>query len=90
MSINIVIPSFLQPFTTNLGSVEVNGSSVSGCLNNLTKQFPDIKKMLFAENGELNSYVDIYVNREDTYAEGLAKPVEDGDELQIVYIIAAG
>ena len=90
MGVRIVIPSFLRHFTNKLESVEVNGSSVSGCLNNLTKQFPDIKKILFAKNDELLSYVGIYVNGEDAYPEELAKPVKDGDELHILYIIGGG
>lgn len=90
MGVKIAIPSYLQPFTTNLESVEVNGSSISGCLNNLTEQFPDIEKMLFDKNSDLLSYVGIYVNGEDTYPEVLAKTVEDGDELQILYIIGGG
>lgn len=88
--ITIVIPPFLQPFTTNLESVEVNGSSVSECLNNLNKQFVGIEKMLFAKNGELQPYIGIYVNGKDAYAEGLAKPVKDGDEIYILYMIAGG
>ncbi|MFC2072709.1 MoaD/ThiS family protein [Chloroflexota bacterium] len=90
MGIKIVIPSVLRPFTNNMEVVEVKGSSVSGCLDHLVKQFPDIEKRLFAENDELNSYVGIYVNGENAYAEGLAKPVEDGDELHIVYIVDGG
>ena len=90
MTIRIVPPSFLQPFTANLESVEVNGSSVGECLHNLSKQFPDIEQRLFDKNGELHDYVGIYVNGKDSYAEGLAKPVEDGDELHILYILGGG
>ncbi len=90
MGVKVVTPSYLQPFTTNLEAVEVNGSTVGGCLNNLTKQFPDMEKMLFAKNGKLHSYIGIYVNGEDAYPEELAKPVKDGDELHILYIIGGG
>lgn len=90
MGIKIVIPSFLQPLTANLESVEVNGSSVGVCLNNLTKQFPDLEEMLFAKNGELLSSVSIYVNGQDIYPEQLAKLVKDGDEFNIAYIISGG
>ena len=90
MSIKIDIPSYLQPFTNNMEVVEVNGSTVGGCLNHLVKQFPGIEKMLFAKNGKLHSYVGIYVNGEDAYPEELAKPVKDGDEVYILYIIGGG
>jgi adenylyltransferase/sulfurtransferase len=90
MSIKIVIPSYLRPFTNHVAVVEVNGSTVGGCLDNLTKQSPDIKKVLYAKNGELLDYVSIYVQGKDAYPEELAKPVKDGDEIHIIYIIAGG
>jgi len=90
MSIKIEIPSYLQPYTNNMEVVEVNGSTVGGCLNHLVKQFPGIEKMLFAKNGKLFGYVTIYINGEDAYPEELAKPVKDGDELDILYIIGGG
>jgi len=90
MSIRIAIPSYLQSSTGNLETVEVNGSTVSGCLDSLVKQFPGIEKMLFDKNGKLLSYVGIYINGEDTYPDELAKPVKDGDELHILYIIGGG
>jgi len=90
MSIKIDIPSYLQPCTSNMEVVEVNGSTVGGCLDHLVKQFPDIKKMLFDKNGKLFGYVGIYVNGEDSYPEELAKPVKDGDEFNILYIIGGG
>jgi len=90
MAIKIVIPSYLQPFANNSKTVEVNGSTVGGCLNNLAKQFPDIKKMIFNKNGRLLNYVGIYINGEDAYPGELDKPVKDGDELHLLYIIGGG
>ncbi len=90
MSIKINIASYLKPLTNNMEVVEVNGSTVGECLNHLVKQFPAMEKMLFDKNGKLLSYVGIYLNGEDTYPEELAKPVKDGDELHILYIIGGG
>lgn len=90
MSIEINIPSYLQPFTDSIEVVEVNRNTVGECLNHLVKQFPGIEKMLFTKNGKLLSYVSIYVNEEDAYPEELAKPIKDGDKLYILYIIGGG
>jgi len=90
MSIKINIASYLKPLANNLEVVEVNGSTVGECLNHLVKQFPRMEKMLFDKNGELFSYAGIYLNGEDAYPEELAKPVKDGDELYILYIIGGG
>ena len=90
MNIKIDIPSYLQPYINNMEAVGVNGNTVGQCLDHLIRQFPDIRKMLFAKNGKLHGYVGIYVNGEDAYPEDLTKPVKDGDEIYILYIIGGG
>ena len=90
MSVKIAIPVYLQPFTGNTEVAEVNGSTVGDCLNHLVNKFPGIKKMLLDKKDKLHSYVGIYVNGEDAYPEQLAKPVKDGDELYLLYIIGGG
>jgi len=90
MSVRINLPPTLHSFTNNQAVVEVNGSTVGECLNELVRQFPRIKPMLFDKKGRLLNYVDIYVNYESAYPEELAKPVKDGDELYITLIIAGG
>ena len=90
MGIKINIPSYMKPFTNNMEVVEVNGSTVGECLSHLVKQFPNMEKQLFSKNGELFEYIIIPVNGESAYPEQLAKPVKDGDELNIVLIIGGG
>ena len=90
MSIKISVPSYLLPYTNNMEVVEVNGSTVGECLDQMIKQLPGMEQMLFTQNSNLLSYVGIYVNREDAYPEMSAKPVKDGDELDILYIIGGG
>ena len=80
----------MRPYTNNIEAVEVNGNTVGGCLDHLVKQFPGIEKMLFAENGKLFAHVSIYVNGEDAYPDELGKPIKDGDELYILYIVGGG
>lgn len=90
MSVKIDIPSYLQTYASNMEVVEVNGSTVGQCLDHLIRQFPSMEKMLFSKKGKLHGYVGIYVNGEDTYPEDLVKPVKDGDEIHILYIIGGG
>ena len=90
MSVRVAIPAYLQPFTNDLEVVEVSGSTVGECLNHLVTRFSGMEEKLFAQNGKLHGYVGIYLNGEDCYPEDLAKPVKDGDELDILYIIGGG
>lgn len=90
MSVKINIHPFLLQQTDNQDVVEVNGSTVGECLQQLVARFPDLKPWLFEKDGRLNRLVEIYVNTESSYPEELAKPVQDGDELHIIVIIAGG
>ncbi len=90
MGVRIVIPAYLQPFAADQKSVSAKGKTVGECLQDLTKQFPDMEKALFAKKDRLHTDVRIYVNSKDAETEGLAKPLADGDELSIIYVIGGG
>ena len=90
MSVTLNLQPGLQHLTNGQAKVQVKGSTVGQCLEEMIKQFPEIEPRLFDKKGKLRNYVDIYVNQESAYPEGLAKPVRDGDEIHITMIIAGG
>jgi len=90
MSIEIDVSLLSHQYTKGQQVVEVNGSTVGQCLDDLVKQFPSIKQGLFDGNGKLHSYIGIYVNGESAYPEVLAKPVKDRDKLHIIFLIGGG
>jgi molybdopterin converting factor small subunit len=90
MSVKINIPPFFSRFTNDQTVVEVNGSTVGQCLEQLVTRFPQLRKRLLEKDGTINRLVAIYVNVESTYPEELATLVKDGDELHIEVIIAGG
>ena len=60
-------------------------------LAGLVLQHPDLKRHLYADDGKLRAFVNVYVNDEDIrYLENLATPVKDGDELAIIPAVAGG
>jgi molybdopterin synthase sulfur carrier subunit len=90
VSVKINIHPFLSQHTNNQDMVEVNGSTVGQCLEQLVARFPELRQWLFEKDGKLNRLVEIYVNMKSSYPEELAKPVKDGDELHIIVIISGG
>ena len=90
MSVKVNVPPFLSHLTDDQKVFEVKGDTVGQCLDHLVEKFPGLREGLFAKDGNLNSVVEIYVNLESSYPEELAKPVKDGDELQIVVMIVGG
>jgi molybdopterin converting factor small subunit len=90
MAVQLNIPQFLQHLADDTKKIEVNGSTVGECLEELTKRFPDLKTWLFTKDGNMIESINVFVNGESAHPQGLAKPVKDGDELYIVYLIVGG
>ena len=90
MSIKIKVPSYMKSFTNNKEVVEVKGNTVGECLSYLVKELPGMKKQLFSQDDNLFGTIVISVNGESTYPKQLAKPVKDGDKLDIIFIVGGG
>ena len=59
------IPPVLRPSTGGAKEVEAAGENVGDVLRSLADQHPDTQAQLFAGGGELNRYVNVYLNDED-------------------------
>ena len=90
MSINISIHRTHRQFTDGLDSVEVQGNNVGDCLEDLIRQFPDMRNALFDKKGKLLNAVEIYINQKSAYPDELVKPVKDGDDIHITLMLAGG
>ncbi len=85
------IPTPLRPYADGANEIEINANNVSEALEELTQQYPLLRKHLFAENGELRSYVNLFLNNEDIrHLQGIDTPVSAGDQLMIIPSIAGG
>jgi adenylyltransferase/sulfurtransferase len=91
MPIKILIPTPLRLYTGGQSAVEVTAQTAGEALSDLVAQFPDLGKHLFAENGKLRSFVNVYVNEEDIrYLKQDATPVKGDDTIMIVPSVAGG
>jgi molybdopterin synthase sulfur carrier subunit len=91
MAIKIRIPTPLRTLTNGVDIAEVAGTNVAEVLGNLTAKFDGMDKRLFKQPGELNRFVNIYVNDEDIrFLDNLTTPIKDGDDVSIVPAIAGG
>jgi len=87
----IRIPPVLRAQTGGQPEVEAAGSSVGEVLRALTAQHPDTEEQLFGPEGELNRYVNVYLNDEDVRVlDGLETAVADGDTVIIMPAMAGG
>ena len=80
----------LRPKTGGQAEVEAGGGDVGEVLRLADQQFPDTQAQLFGEDGELNRYVNVYLNDEDVRVlDGLGTAVKDGDSVVILPAMAA-
>jgi adenylyltransferase/sulfurtransferase len=87
----IHIPTPLRPFTEKKESVEVSGATVGELLADLTKKYDGLRKHLYADDGRLRNFVNVYLNDEDIrYLQREQTPVKPGDSLSIVPSVAGG
>lgn len=85
------IPPVLRPKTGGAPEVEAAGGNVGEVLRTLTSQHPDTSAQLFGDDGELNRYVNVYLNDEDVRVlDGLETSVGEGDTLVILPAMAGG
>jgi len=90
MSIRVHLYSSLRNYTDNRSIVEVTGTTVGECLDDLVRQFPSISPILFDETGKPLEKVFISINLESAYREKLAAPVKENDDLYLILIVAGG
>ena len=91
MSTPVMIPTALRAYTNQEGEVEIDGSTVGEILTNLAGTYPELKKHLYDDKGNLRSFVNVYLNDDDIrYLEKTDTTVKEGDTLSIVPSIAGG
>jgi molybdopterin synthase sulfur carrier subunit len=85
------IPPVLRPQTGGQPEVEAAGSNVGEVLRALTADHPATSEQLFGEDGDLNRYVNVYLNDEDVRVlDGLDTGVKEGDTVVILPAMAGG
>ena len=85
------IPPVLRPSTDGAKEVDAAGDNVGDVLRSLAETHPSTESQIFADGGELNRYVNVYLNDEDVRVlEGLATPVGGSDILVILPAMAGG
>ncbi|HET9706636.1 MAG TPA: molybdopterin-synthase adenylyltransferase MoeB [Vicinamibacterales bacterium] len=89
--IKVHIPTPLRPFTDKLDTVEIEGANIGELLQNLTTRYGGLKQHLYAADGKLRSFVNIYVNDDDIrYLQKDQTPLKKGDTVSIIPSVAGG
>jgi molybdopterin converting factor small subunit len=87
----VKIPAVLRPQVGGSKELELGGASVGEVVDGLIAQFPGLRGQLLTDGGELNRFVNVYVNGQDVrYLDGLATAVGERDEVRLLPAMAGG
>jgi molybdopterin synthase sulfur carrier subunit len=87
----IKIPPVLRASVGGEKQVSASGANIGEVLRDLAANHPATQSQLFSTDGELNRYVNVYLNDEDVRVlDGLGTAVGETDVLVILPAMAGG
>ncbi|HEY7892930.1 MAG TPA: ubiquitin-like small modifier protein 1 [Solirubrobacteraceae bacterium] len=87
----IKIPPVLRASVGGEKEVNANGQNIGEVLQDLAQSHPPTASQLFSADGQLNRYVNVYLNDEDVRVlDGLQTPVDENDTVVILPAMAGG
>ena len=92
MSVRVMIPSPLRPFSEGRGVVELSGAATVGAaLASLGRLYPGVRDRVLTEQGRLRPHVNVFVGEESIrFLDGLDTPLPDGCEVAILPALSGG
>jgi molybdopterin converting factor small subunit len=87
----VKIPPVLRPSVGGEKEVQAAGGTVGEVLRSLAEAHPATQSQLFSGDGQLNRYVNVYLNDEDVRVlDGLQTRVAENDTIVILPAMAGG
>lgn len=91
MAVLVRLPTVLRPYAGGATAVQAEGATVGEVLGDLTSRFPGIAGQVWAQEGKLNRFVNVYLNDDDVrYLDQLETKVHDSDAISILPAVAGG
>ena len=87
----VIIPTPLRKFTNNAARLQVRPGTIQDTVEELTSNFPDLKKHLLDEQGRIRSYLNIFIGNDDIRdLQQERSAVNEGAVVSIIPAIAGG
>lgn len=87
----IRIPTPLRKLTGDQRTVSADGSTLVELVDDLERRFPGIKARIVDGDGNVHSFVNIFVDDEDVrFLQGLRTPIKQDAEVSIIPAMAGG
>jgi molybdopterin synthase sulfur carrier subunit len=87
----IIIPTPLRKFTNNTARLQIKSGTVSESIAELTTNFPELKRHLLDDKGQIRSFVNIFVGDNDIRdLQQEQTEIKDDSVVSIIPAIAGG
>jgi molybdopterin synthase sulfur carrier subunit len=87
----VKFPAVLRANVGGAREVEADGETIGEVLDALVSTYPALKDQLLTDDGELNRFVNVYLNGQDVrYLDGRGTAVDDRDEVRLLPAMAGG
>jgi len=87
----IIIPTPLRKFTDNTNRFSSSAKTVEDAIGELTAKYPGLKEHLFSNDGQLRSFIKIFVGEDDIkHLQDVKTGVDDKTVISIIPAIAGG
>ena len=90
-TVRIRVTAVLQKLVGGQKEIEARGATVAEAVDDIEANYPGFKAQLYGEDGQLQRFVNVYLNDEDIrYMSGAGTALSDGDVLDILPALAGG
>ncbi len=90
-TVQVRVTAVLQKLTGGQKTIEACGATVGEVFDDIERRFPGFRAQMYAEDGKLHRFVNIYLNDEDIrYTGGPGTALKAGDILDILPALAGG
>lgn len=87
----VQIPTPLRKYTNQQSKIEVEENNVEKAIHELVQEYPDLRENLLDENGNIRSYINIFVGSNNIKSlDKEQTAIKEDDLVNIVPAIAGG
>jgi sulfur-carrier protein len=87
----VKVPAVLRASVGGAREIPATGGTIGEVLDALAASYPGLRDQLFTPDGDLNRFVNVYLNGQDVrYLDGRGTPVGERDEVRLLPAMAGG
>jgi MoaD family protein len=91
VAVTVKFPPQLRAATGGQSAVQASGGTVGEVLEGVYAEHGELRERIAGDDGQVRRFVNVFLDGEDVrFLDGLATPVRDGAEVQVLPAVAGG